>query len=82
MVRRLVLEKIFKEMMSIRYRLDDIENNFSSWAPQPIDVPKSALFTLPDHLRKTYMVVAAKGECDAVNVSNKTGDAERLKVII
>jgi hypothetical protein len=79
MVRRSVLDSIFKEMMSIRYRLDDIENNFSSWAPQPIDVPESALFTLPDHLRRTYVVVASKGECSAVNVSNLTGRCRAIE---
>ena len=46
------LNEIFKEMMHIRSRLDDIENNFSSWKPQPIDVPESELITLPGSLKK------------------------------
>ncbi len=79
MVRRSVLNEIFKEMMHIRSRLDDIENNFSSWKPQPIDVPESELITLPDHLRRTYVIVASKGECNAVEVSNLTGRCRAIE---
>jgi hypothetical protein len=79
MVRRSILESIFKEMMNIRYRLDDIENNFSSWKPQPVDVPESALITLPDHLRRTYVIVASKGECNAVEASNLTGRCRAIE---
>jgi|GEM_PF-852482 hypothetical protein len=73
MVRRSVLEQIYKEMMSIRVRLDDIENNFSKINPPPMPMTESNLISLPDHLRKTYMIVMSKGECDAVQVSNLTG---------
>jgi hypothetical protein len=79
MVRRSVLEQIFKEMMHMRQRLDDIENSFSGWNPQPIEVPESELMSLPDHLRRTYMVVASRGECDAVTVSNKTGRCRAIE---
>lgn len=79
MVRRSILERIFEEMMNVRQRLDNIENNFSSWNPQPIQVPESSLITLPDHLRKTYVVVATKGECDAVQVSNLTGRCRAIE---
>jgi hypothetical protein len=60
-------------MMNIRYRLDDLEKSFSNWNPQPLDVRDTKLLLLPDHLRKTYMTVASKGECDATIVSNFTG---------
>jgi len=73
MVRRSVLDKIFQEMMHIRYRLDDIEKNFSGWNPQPLEVSDTELLSLPDHLRRTYMIVADRGECDATVVSNLTG---------
>jgi hypothetical protein len=73
MVRRSVLDKIFQEMMNIRYRLDDIEKSFSQWNPQPVDVPDTELLQLPDHLRRTYLTVASRGECDATVVSNLTG---------
>lgn len=73
MVRRSILDKIFREMKSMRYRLDDIEKNFSAWNPQPSDVSETELLSLPDHLRKTYVTVANRGECDATVVSNLTG---------
>jgi len=79
MVRRSILESIFKEMMNIRHRLDDIENSFSGWRPQPVDVPESSLITLPDHLRRTYVIVASKGECNAVEVSNLTGRCRAIE---
>lgn len=73
MVRRSVFEQIFRELMNIRHRLDDIENSFSNWNPKPANVSESKLFSLPDHLRKTYVIVASKGECNAIHVSNLTG---------
>ena len=73
MVRRSVLDRIFKEMLNIRYRLDDLEKSFAGWSPQPLDVPDSDLLQLPDHLRRTYLTVASRGECDATVVSNLTG---------
>jgi hypothetical protein len=79
LVRRSVLESIFREMISIRQRLDDIENNFSGWKPQPVNVPESELITLPDHLRRTYVVVSSKGECSAVQVSNLTGRCRAIE---
>jgi len=72
LVRRSVLESIFKEMMNIRQRLDDIENSFSNWNPKPVELSESETITLPDHLRKTYTVVSSKGECNAVQVSDIT----------
>ena len=72
-VRRSVLDQIFKEMMSIRYRLDDIEKSFSNWNPQPLEVADTELLQLPDHLRRSYLTVASRGECDATVVSNLTG---------
>jgi len=58
MVRRSVLDSIFKEMLNIRYRLDDLEKSFSNWNPQPLEVPDTELLLLPDHLRTTYLTVA------------------------
>ena len=79
MVRRSVLNNIFKEMISIRQRLDDIETNFSSWKPQPVALPESTLIALPDHLRKSYSIVATKGECDAAVVSSQTGRCRAIE---
>ena len=79
MVRRSVLDKIFQEMLSIRYRLDDIERNFSNWSPQPLEVQDEELLLLPDHLRRTYFTVASRGECDATSVSNQTGRCRAIE---
>ena len=79
MVRRSILQQIFKEMINMRQRLDDIQNNFVNLKPEPVEVPESALVNLPDHLRKTYIAVAAKGECDAVHVSNRTGRCRAIE---
>ena len=79
MVRRSVLDKIFQEMVNIRYRLDDIENAFSNWNPQPAEVSDSELLVLPDHLRVSYMAVAARGECSATVVSNVTGRCRAIE---
>jgi len=66
-------------MMSVRQRLDNIENSFSNWKPQTIHVAESELINLPDHLRKTYVFVATKGECDAAQVSNFTGRCRAIE---
>ncbi len=79
MVRRSILEQIYKEMISMRQRLDEIENKFENWDPQPIAMPESEIISLPDHLRKTYVVVAGKGECDAIQVSNRTGRSRAME---
>lgn len=66
-------------MQNIRCRLDDLENSMASWNPKPIAVPESELITLPDHLRKTYMVVVSKGECSAIEASNLTGRCRAIE---
>jgi hypothetical protein len=79
MVRRSILDQIFQEMMNIRYRLDDIEKSFSNWNPQPLEVADTELLQLPDHLRRTYLTVASRGECDATVVSNLTGRCRAME---
>src|SRR4030043_50885 len=79
MVRRSVLDKIFREMINIRYRLDDIEKSVSNWSPQPLEVPDAELLQLPDHLRRTYLTVASRGECQATVVSNLTGRSRAVE---
>ena len=79
MVRRSILDRIFKEMISIRHRLDDIERNFSALEPQPLEVTGTELLMLPDHLRRTYTTVASRGECDAAVVSNHTGRCRAIE---
>ena len=79
MVRRSILDRIFREMLTMRHRLDDLEKHFSGWNPQPLEIANMELLTLPDHLRKSYTIVAAKGECDATIVSNKTGRCRAIE---
>ena len=73
MVRRSLFDQLFREIREVRYRLDDIEKSFSNWNPPPLKISPSELFLLPDHLRKTYMTVASKGECNSIRVSDLTG---------
>jgi hypothetical protein len=73
------LDQILRELQNIRHRLDDIENKFSKWQPQPTNVPESKLFSLPDNLRKSYLTVVSKGECSATEVSNLTGRTRAIE---
>jgi hypothetical protein len=79
MVRRSIFEKIFREMQLIHLRLDDLEKSLSGWNPPPLEISESKLISLSDHLRKTYLIVASKGECDANVVSNLTGRCRALE---
>ena len=47
-MRQSVLESIFKEMMNIRQRLDDIKKSFAGWNTQPVKITESQLIALPD----------------------------------
>ncbi len=79
MVRRSILDQIFKEMLNIRIRLDELENSVSGWNPQPVEFSEGEIISLPDHLRKTCLIVASKGECSAVHVSNLTGRSRAIE---
>ncbi len=79
MVRRSAFDRLIEEMMQIRYRLDDIEATLSGWNPKPIEISESELFSLPDHLRKTYLTVMSKGETSATEVSNQTGRCRAME---
>jgi len=79
MVRRSAFDRIFQEMLQIRYRLDDIEAALSRWNPKPIEISESKLLSLPDNLRKTYLIVASEGECTATRVSDMTGRSRAIE---
>ncbi len=79
MVRRSAFDRIIQEMIQIRYRLDDIEAALSKWKPRPLEISESELLSLTDHLRKTYMAVMSKGECNATEVSNLTGRCRAME---
>ncbi len=73
MVRRSAFDSILREVREIRYRLDEIEQSFSRWEPKSVEISETELLLLPDHLRKTYITVASKGECNATEAANLTG---------
>ena len=73
MVHHSVSERILREMQELRYRLDEIEKNISTWKPAPTEVKEKELLSLPDHLRRTYLAAASMGQCDATQISNHTG---------
>ena len=73
------LDRIFQELLDIRHRLDDIERTFSNWHPQPLRVSESELLSLPDNLRKTYLIVTSEGECCASRVSALTGRSRAIE---
>jgi len=73
------LDRIFQELLDIRHRLDDIERMFSNWHPQPLRVSESELLSLPDNLRKTYLIVTSEGECCASRVSALTGRSRAIE---
>jgi hypothetical protein len=73
LVRYSILQQIFREMRRINARLDEIEVNQRHELPVSMKVSNSEIFLLPDHLRKTYLTVASKGECSATDVSVSTG---------
>ena len=79
MVKRSILDKIFREMINIRYRLEDIERSVSNWSPQPLAVSDTELLQLPDHLRRTYLTVVSRGECEAKVISNLTGRSRAVE---
>ena len=73
------MDRIFQELMSIRHRLEDLEGRLSNWHPQPLHISDSKLFSLPDHLRRTYIIVASQGECNAIQVSGQTGRSRAVE---
>jgi hypothetical protein len=73
------LDRIFQELVDIRHRLDDIERMFSSQRPQPLNVSESMLLSLPDNLRKTYLIVTSEGECSATRVSDLSGRSRAIE---
>ena len=65
-------EYIFKELRLIHNRLDDIDKKLTQ-QQEPMQIPESLLLSLPDHLRKTFIVVMKLGTVCATDVSIQTG---------
>ncbi len=79
MVRKSAFDRILQELAQIRYRLDDIEAALAGWTPRPLEISESELFSLPDHLRKTYLIVMSKGTCSSTEVSNLSGRCRAME---
>lgn len=62
-----------REIREVKWRLDEVLNILKNIHPPPVFISESDLLVLPDHLRKTFLVVAAKGECTGAEVSIQTG---------
>ena len=73
------LDRIFQELVDIRHRLDDIERMFANERPQPLNISESMLLSLPDNLRKTYLIVVSEGECSATRVSGLSGRSRAIE---
>jgi hypothetical protein len=71
-------EPIYRELFEIRHRLEEIDRKLAARV-EPVSVSDSELFSLPNHLRTTYLTVASKGECCAVDVSCSTGKSRAIE---
>jgi DNA-binding transcriptional ArsR family regulator len=71
-------EQIYRELFEIRHRLEEIDKKLAARV-EPVSVPKSELYFLPNHLRTTFLTVASKGECCAVDVSCSTGKSRAIE---
>lgn len=66
------LKQIVRALQVILNRLDDIDKKLSP-TQQTITFPESKLYTLPDHLRKTYLAAASQPAISASQASHITG---------
>jgi hypothetical protein len=72
------LRDIFLELVKIRVRLTEIERILSMTA-KPVQVEQDAAMSLPDFLRKSYLIVEQKGEATATDVSALTGRSRAIE---
>lgn len=78
MVRRSVFIQIFREMRSINARLTEIERKLSNKSTK-MEIPESSLFSLPDHLRRSYLIVISRGEASSTETSIGSGRCRALE---
>jgi hypothetical protein len=51
----------------------------SNQSAEPVHIPESELLSLPDNLRKTYLIAASEGECNATQASILTGRSRAIE---
>ena len=73
-----VIKQIYLEIRLLRFELQDLRKLFQS-TKEPVVIPTDSLFSLPDHLRKTYLALAKQGEADANQISILTGRARAVE---
>jgi hypothetical protein len=71
-------EQIYKEFLEIRYLLEEIDKKLATRVAEPVSVPRSELFFLPNHLRTTYLTAASKVNAAPPN-SLATGKSRRIE---
>ncbi|MGD0978207.1 MAG: hypothetical protein ABR962_03600 [Candidatus Bathyarchaeia archaeon] len=70
-----LVKRLIQELHSIDVRLSKLEEVTLARNPQPIAVSEPELLAMPDHLRKTFMVLSKIGKATAFEVSLRTGRA-------
>ena len=70
-----LVKRLIQELHAIDVRLAKLEEVILARNPQPILVSEPELLAMPDHLRKTFMVLSEIGEATAFEVSLRTGRA-------
>ena len=70
-----LIKRLIQELHAIDVRLSKLEEVTLARNPQPITVSEPELLAMPDHLRKTFMVVSKIGQATAFEVSLRTGRA-------
>jgi len=73
------LQTIFNEIKAINQRLAEMEKLLARQPYAKPEISESALLRLPDHLRKTYLIIVSRGECTATDVSLLTGRARAIE---
>jgi hypothetical protein len=70
-----LVKRLIQELHAIDVRLAKLEEVILARNPQPIAISEPELLAMPDHLRKTFMVLSKIGKATAFEVSLRTGRA-------
>lgn len=81
MSKRSFRSEVLFSLNRIEERLNRIEANQDQPNTKiaPLQIPEIDILILPDHIRKSYVIVAKKGECDALTVSHYTHRARAVE---
>lgn len=62
----------------IRFALQDINKKLNQ-RTEPVCIPDNVLFSLPDHLRTSYLAILSLGEASASVISTRTGKSRGVE---